>query len=386
MMSLSLQTSTIDQREQSVLAPYATFSRDTLGRAVPEAEHAYRGPFQRDRDRIVHAQAFRRLSGKLQVFARCKGDYHRTRLTHTMEVASISRTIGRALALNEDLIEALALLHDIGHPPFGHAGEEALSQCLPGGQRFSHNAFALTIVEELECPYAKFPGLNLSHEVLAGQRHRVAKQPSQRVAISLEAQVVDVADSITYDAHDCDDAVKLNLLRLDELMEVELVRRCMGRLPAAVPDLPDSALRRQLVRTLIDLQVADLLAYNAPQFEAANWDSAATAASSGFRLSHSPEICQLKDELEGFLYQRVYRHPELVALRDDAQRRIGEMVDRFAVDPCEMPDFFGRRAGIVGALTASIEYVAGMTDRYFDQIHAQMFGPETGWQERAEAN
>ena len=171
---------TIAAREAVLLAPWAMRSVDSRGRKYPETEHPYRGPFQRDRDRVVHSSAFRRLSGKMQVFTDDMGDYHRTRLTHTHEVASIARTIGRALRLNEDLIEALALFHDIGHPPFGHAGEDALNNCLADCGGFSHNRYALTIAEELEVRYQSFPGLNLSHEVLESQATRIDKQAGRR--------------------------------------------------------------------------------------------------------------------------------------------------------------------------------------------------------------
>src|SRR5687768_173254 len=184
-------------------------SADSRGRKHAEPEHPYRGPFQRDRDRIVHSGAFRRLSGKMQVFTGDMGDYHRTRLTHTHEVASIARTIARSLRLSEDLVEALALFHDIGHPPFGHAGEDALDECLQQHGGFSHNRYALTIAEELESRYPAFPGLNLTREVLDGQATRVNKSAhaSADGGPLLEVQVVEAADSMTYDAHDTDDAV-----------------------------------------------------------------------------------------------------------------------------------------------------------------------------------
>src|SRR5437764_11203730 len=208
------------EREAALFARYARHSADSRGRKHPETEHRYRGPFQRDRDRVVHSSAFRRLSGKMQVFTGDMGDYHRTRLTHTHEVASIARTAGRALRLNEDLVEALALFHDIGHPPFGHAGEDALNECLAGEGGFSHNQFALALAEELESRYAAFPGLNLTYEVLEGQATRADKTAAYAatgLAPLLEVQVVEAADSMTYDAHDTDDAVKLQLVVLDEL-------------------------------------------------------------------------------------------------------------------------------------------------------------------------
>ena len=183
------ESSAWHEQEVQRLAPYAFPSSASQGRKHNESPHPYRGPFQRDRDRIVHSAAFRRLSGKMQVFTGDMGDYHRTRLTHTMEVTSIARTLGRALRLNEDLIEAMALVHDIGHPPFGHAGEDALDACLSNDGGFSHNRFALTLVEEIERRYHGFPGLNLSHEVLSGQRSRADKQ-NRNATPMLECQVV----------------------------------------------------------------------------------------------------------------------------------------------------------------------------------------------------
>ncbi|MFO0914561.1 MAG: dNTP triphosphohydrolase [Pirellulales bacterium] len=362
----------VDRREMALLAPYATFSQASRGRVHEEPWHPYRGPFQRDRDRILHSGAFRRLSGKLQVFTGNMGDYHRTRLTHTMEVASISRTIGRALELNEDLIEALALLHDIGHPPFGHSGESALASCLPAGQTFSHNRYALTLVTEIERPYAAFPGLNLTYEVLAGQTHRVDKDLSAHPT-SLEAQVVDLADSVTYDAHDCDDAIKLRLLTLDDLCQVPLIARCVERVRVRFGELPSAILRRQVVHDLIDVQVADLIHHSRQQIATAGWQSALQAAESSIRLNHSPELCQEKQGLERFLYQHVYRHPELTRVRQDAQRRITRVVEHFTKHPEQLTEFFQRRAAANGPLETSVEYVAGMTDRFFDQLYQQLF-------------
>ena len=252
----------LERREQALLAPYAVRSRDTAGRKFPEQPHPYRGPYQRDRDRIVHSAAFRRLSGKMQVFTGERGDYHRTRLTHTMEVTSIARTIGRALRLNEDLIEALALMHDIGHPPFGHAGEDALNECLSDDGGFSHNQYALTLVEELEQRYHDFPGLNLSKEVLDGQRCRVDKAGRQQSPI-LEVQVVDMADSIAYDAHDVDDAVKLGLIDIDELDEVELAAAAKRDVLERHSGLTGADLRAAMVHQLIDLMVTSALHHSA---------------------------------------------------------------------------------------------------------------------------
>src|SRR6187397_3087300 len=242
MENAPLPLMTIADRESVLLARYAMHSVDSRGRQHAEAEHPYRGPFQRDRDRIVHSSAFRRLSGKMQVFTGDRGDYHRTRLTHTHEVASIARTIGRMLRLNEDLVEALALFHDIGHPPFGHAGEDALDECLAGQGGFSHNQFALTLAEELESRYAAFAGLNLTQEVLEGQATRTDKDAAYAAtgqAPLLEVQVVEAADSATYDAHDTDDAVKLQLVTLDELAKCALVGDALSEVRRRYANLRD---------------------------------------------------------------------------------------------------------------------------------------------------
>src|SRR5262245_18389698 len=250
------------EREESLLAKYAMHSADSRGRKYEEPGHPYRGPFQRDRDRIVHSSAFRRLSGKMQVFTGDMGDYHRTLMTHTHEVASIARTIARALALNEDLVEALALFHDIGHPPFGHAGEDALDECLACHGGFSRNHFAITLADELESRYAAFPGLNLTMEVLEGQATRADKDAAYAatgLAPLLEVQVVEAADSVTYDAHDTDDAVKLQLVSLDELAGNSLVREALASVRGRFADLRDDLLRKAVVHELIDRQVTDVL-------------------------------------------------------------------------------------------------------------------------------
>ena len=287
---------TFAQREAVLLAPYAMHSADSRGRKTPEQEHPYRGPFQRDRDRIVHSAAFRRLSGKMQVFTGDMGDYHRTRLTHTHEVASIARTIGRALRLNEDLIEALALFHDIGHPPYGHAGEEALDECLQNEGGFSHNQYALTIAEELEIRYSRLPGLNLTREVLDGQAVRIDKRVPQQPL--LEVQVVDVADSITYDAHDTDDAVKLGLVTLDDLARIPLIRDTIDQVRERFGALDRNRLRKGVVHELIDLQVSDVLRVAGEQLAEYRWPSAEAARRSGVRLGPSEALNEQKTELE----------------------------------------------------------------------------------------
>ena len=243
-----------------LLAKYAMHSVDSAGRKYSEPAHPYRSPYQRDRDRILHSSAFRRLSGKMQVFTGEMGDYHRTRLTHTHEVSNIARTIGRALRLNEDLIEALALMHDLGHPPYGHSGEDALNECAEEFGGFSHNRFGLTIVEELEFRFRDYPGLNLTYEVLAGQTTRIDKS-SSGPRPPLEVQLVDAADSVTYDAHDTDDAIKLGLVSLDEMRKLGLIAECYDFVSKNYAALDEELMRKAVVHRLVERQVTGLLAY-----------------------------------------------------------------------------------------------------------------------------
>ena len=371
MSSASFQVQTTAEREAALLARYAMHSAASRGRKHAEPEHPYRGPFQRDRDRILHCGAFRRLSGKTQVFMGNMGDYHRTRLTHTHEVASIARTIGRALRLNEDLTEALALFHDIGHPPFGHAGEDALDECLREHGGFSHNRYALTIAEELESRYAHFRGLNLTYEVLDGQATRADKKATysaKNPAPLLEVQVVEAADSMTYDAHDSDDAVKLRLVSLDELAaNSSLVRDALEAIHQTHADVRDDLLRKAVVHQLIDRQVTDVLQNVTPQLAAAEsiWEESGKQCL--VRIEPGPELAEQKRELEVFLYDQVYRHPRLVAVRSTAQDRLRNLFRAYTRQPELLPAPFQERAARAGLPRAVGDYVAGMTDRFCDQ-------------------
>lgn len=372
-MTLQAKTGTLtnDERERLLLAPFAMRSCDSRGRRHAEAEHPYRGPFQRDRDRLLHCSAFRRLSGKMQVFTDERGDYHRTRLTHTHEVASIARTISRALRLNEDLVEALALFHDIGHPPFGHAGEDALDECLRDHGGFSHNQYGLTIAEELESRYHELPGLNLTFEVLDGQTVRANKQALGLEPL-LEVQLVDAADSVTYDAHDVDDAVKLDLVTLDEFAETPLVRESLRQVRESGGSFSVDRLRKAVVYNLIDRQVTDVLEHSAMELSQRQFADAHEARESSFRISVSPALTEQKQELEAFLYERVYRHPELVRMRGEAQRRLSRLFAEFAERPDRLPDRYRQRAEEVGLHRSIGDYLAGMTDRYCDQLYMQL--------------
>ncbi len=360
---------TIAERERAQLASYAMHSEDSVGRKYDEPEHPYRGAFQRDRDRILHSSAYRRLSGKMQVFTGDMGDYHRTRLTHTQEVASIARTIGRALRLNEDLIEALALLHDIGHPPFGHAGEDALDECLADHGGFSHNRQALTIVEELDIRYPRFPGLNLCRETLEGQLIRAQKDQAGLSPL-LEVQVVEAADSITYDAHDTDDAIKLGMVTVEQMSEVPLISDVLGRVHLRDPGLAGSMLRKTVVHELVDVQVSDVLVRAFNYLSDYAGCTAAEMRQSDFRVGPGPSLAAKKETLERFLYDTVYRHPRLMKVRTVAQNRLKQMYFGYLERHDLLPGSIQQRAAAVGWPVAVGDYLAGMTDRFCDaQFH-----------------
>jgi len=380
---MSSTSAITSDRERAILAPYAMHSAASAGRRFPEAGHPYRGPYQRDRDRILHSAAFRRLSQKTQVFTGEMGDYHRTRLTHTLEVASIARTIARALRLNEDLVEALALAHDLGHPPFGHSGEDVLNECLRDVGGFNHNAQALRICELLESSYRGFPGLNLTIEVLDGQRRRTEKQRPAATSNSeaaptgsplLEVQVVDAADSIAYDAHDADDALELGLLDLVQLLEVPLWREASERVIGRTASLTERQLLRAIVHEVIDWQVSDVLENAARALSERHIASVQDVRQAPLLIAPSAELGQKKANLERFLFDKVYRHPELLAKRQPAQQLLRETFNFLVSKPELLPSKFRRLAEREGLPRAVGDYVAGMTDRFAFEEHRRLFG------------
>jgi dGTPase len=380
------------ERERALLAPYAMHSADSAGREYPEETHPYRGPYQRDRDRILHCSAFRRLSYKTQVFTGEMGDYHRTRLTHTLEVSSIARTIARALRLNEDLVEALALAHDLGHPPFGHSGEDVLNECLRDQGGFSHNAQALRVCELIESRYPGFPGLNLTQEVREGQLQRTKKEQtaggrehgaepvvgnynSQLPGSSsplLEVQVVEVADSIAYDAHDADDALEIGVLSLTELLEVPLWQEARDRVVNRVTALDDRQLRRAIVRELIEWQVSDVMQYARTELADRQIGSVADVRRAPILVTSSNRLQEKKLGLEHFLFDKVYRHPHLLVKRRLAQQALSETFWALVKAPDRLPPKFQRLADREGVPRAVGDYLAGMTDRFAFDEHRRL--------------
>lgn len=354
------------RREEKLLARYAMHAKDSIGRRFAESPHPARSPFARDRDRILHSAAFRRLSGKMQVFTGDMGDYHRTRLTHTHEVATIARTIGRTLGLNEDLIEALALLHDIGHPPYGHSGEDALDKCLSAHGGFSHNQFALVLAETLETRYTAYSGLNLSREVLAGQDFRITHEGETPL---LEVQVVDLADSIAYNAHDVDDAITLGLLTLQQLESLDLVCRAKSWNRGSPTGSSDLAAQKSLVHNLIDVQVSDLLEESQERLSAVVDMDSTAVRQLGIELGLSPVVASEKEQLGQFLFDNVYRHTQLMAVREKAASRVELLYESLTAEPRGLPKRFIDYAQQFGVEVAVGYYIAGMTDRFCDSSY-----------------
>jgi len=362
------------QLESADLMPYAAHNRESRGRRIPEPDHPFRTAFQRDRDRILHSRAFRRLEYKTQVFLNDAGDHYRTRLTHTIEVAAIARTIARSLRLNEDLTETISLAHDLGHTPFGHAGERSLDKIMTPYGGFDHNRQALKVVDELEIKYPGFDGLNLTWEVRTGLvKHRQNKDGSPILLDGeelppqpgLEAQIADVADDLTYYGHDVDDGLDSGLLTLDMLAGVELWR--MATAEAAKKGLPASGERFAAftVRCLIDLMVGDVIRTSAAAIDRAAPECAEAVYSLPEKLiAFSPDFQKKTDELRDFLYHNLYFNPVLGKLNEMSYRNMRKLFRFYAANPLEMGETARRRIARIGVEQAAADYIAGMTDRF----------------------
>jgi dGTPase len=361
----------MEANERSVLAPYAQKSAESRGRRFTEPPHAYRTEFQRDRARIIHSRAFRRLEYKTQVFLNGTGDHLRTRLTHTIEVASISRTIARALGLNEDLAEAIALAHDLGHAPFGHSGEETLAECMREHGGFEHNRQSLRVVELLETPYPRFSGLNLSFEVREGMRKHQAfydppdDQAEKYYCPSLEAQVANLADEITYYSHDLDDAVDFDILSFAQLEEIHVWQHGVKSVHKRYPDLRQPELHKLVIREIIDRQVEDVVSSSAVAIASAEVRSSdAVRMQPGPLVRYSDELWRDNRELRKFLYQNVYYHPRVAQVNRRACEMLREVFAAYVLDPERLGDGASRRIEQEGLHRTVCDYVAGMTDRY----------------------
>jgi dGTPase len=372
-------------REDEVLAPYAMHTRDSRGRRHPETPHPFRTLYQRDRDRVVHSTAFRRLMHKTQVLVTRTNDHHRTRLTHTLEVTQIARTVARRLGLNEDLTEAIALSHDLGHPPFGHAGEEALDRCMSEHGGFEHNVHALRIVEVLEYRYADFPGLNLSWEVLEAMALHSPRRDATEVAEFtrvgqplLEAQVADAADSLAYNAHDVDDALSVGLITPDDLQELTLWRRVLEEVRQRHRQIGPEQFQPTLIRALINGQVTDLLEHTRGRLRAERITSVADVrAFPGLLVESGPQMRAMKQELEDFLRRRVYNHWRVQRMATKGARIVQALCGEFCRSPQLLPDRYSRRIKGGPPQRTVCDYVAGMTDRYAQDEYLRLFQPYT---------
>lgn len=369
--------------EERNLAPYGMRSRDSRGREYPESADPLRTPFQRDRDRILHSTAFRRLEYKTQVFVNHEGDHYRTRLTHTLEVAQVSRTVGRVLGLNEDLVEAIALSHDLGHPPFGHAGETQLDQLMEGYGGFNHNLHALRVVDLLEKRYPDFPGLNLSWEIREAMAKHYGRFDQEFLLVFgpddppvLEAQVADIGDSLAYDSHDLDDGLRSGILSTDALSDIELWREA----EATVLDRwPGVDTRRRIARTisqLIALQVSDLLATTRANIEAHGVDSVAEVRQSSAPIvSFSRSMDAKKRTLQSFLREELYHHHRSLKIAAKGRRFIERIFREYLREPAQLPKGFRERLAAEGTHRVVCDYVAGMTDRFCLEEYRRLFVP-----------
>lgn len=372
-------------REDQLLAPYAMRTRHSRGRRHPEEPHPFRTAYQRDRDRIIHSTAFRRLMYKTQVLVNQTNDHHRTRLTHTLEVAQISRTIARQLGLNEDLTEAIALAHDLGHPPFGHAGETALNECMRDHDGFEHNLHGLRILEMLEYRYANFPGLNLSWEVLEAQAFHSKRRDAPEIQEFtghgqplLEAQVVDASDSLAYDTHDIDDALSVGLITTGDLLDVPFWRQALERARRKHQELGPEQFQTTVVRALIDWQVSDLLEHTRQRLRQQRIRTVEDVRQYPEVLAGpGPEVLALKAELEEFLHRRVYRHYRVMRMAQKGSRFLKALFHEFCRSPEQLPARYARRAR-TGSLQRTVcDYLAGMTDRYAQNEYLRLFQPYT---------
>ena len=373
----------LEKREDSYLASYAMKSMNTHGRAHPEDEHPYRSVYQRDKDRIIHSTAFRRLEYKTQVFVNHEGDYYRTRLTHSIEVAQIARSISRALCLNEDLSEAIALAHDLGHTPFGHSGEDALRILMKNHGGFEHNIQGLRVVDVLEKRYSQFSGLNLSWEVRESiAKHQLLSDDPNVIKFDLnkqpllEAKIVDISDSIAYDNHDIDDSLKAGLITESGLEEVELWRYAKEKVREQYNDLTKEMENIHTIKYLIDLEVTDLITHTQLMIENMKIETTDDVQKCKERLvSFSPEISKKKLELQEFLQENAYNHYRVVRMADKAKRFVEELFNAFIENPMQLPPEYQKWIEEAGLYQGVCDYIAGMTDRFAQDEYLKLFYP-----------
>lgn len=379
-----LKRQDIEEKEEKLLAPYAQKSKDSKGREFNEPEHEYRSVYQRDKDRIIYSTAFRRLEYKTQVFVNHEGDYYRTRLTHTLEVVQIAKTIARTLRLNEDLAEAIALAHDLGHTPFGHSGEDALRKLMEDHGGFDHNSQGLRVVDLLEERYPNFPGLNLSWEVREGIIKHATTFDQPRPVISfgtktpptLEAQAVDIADEIAYDNHDLDDGITSGLIRQEQLLNIGLWKQTHQEIKRRFPNIKDEIATYQIVKTLINKQVTDLVLETEKNIKKFKINSIKDVRKFPRKIaSFSEEMNELRKPLREFLMKNLYQHYRVIRMSNKAYRFINELFRVYIDKPEQLPPTTQSRLKKEDAYRVICDYIAGMTDRYALDEYKRFFEP-----------
>lgn len=367
----------VEQYEEKILAPYAAKSASSRGRKFPQKEHPVRTAFQRDRDRIIHSAAFRRLEYKTQVFVNHEGDHYRTRLTHTIEVAQISRSVARALGLNEDLAEAIALVHDLGHTPFGHSGEDVLGELMADYGGFSHNRQTLKVVDYLERRYPHHPGLNLTYEVREGiVKHETSHEPINPGEFppdekpTLEASLVDIADGIAYSSHDIDDGLTSEILAWDDLNRVQLWADALEASEKHYPGLDEELRRHDVVRSVVNALATDLVDNTAENLRSAKIQTLADVRASSTKLvCFSTEMKEKTRQLKQFLGVKMYRHEHMVRMAKQARMIITNLFNYYKGDPEKLHAKYRLRLGIEPTEIIIADFIAGMTDRYAIKIH-----------------
>jgi dGTPase len=372
----------LESIEEKTLAPYGVRSKETKGRAYPDDEPEYRTVFQRDRDRILHTSAFRRLEYKTQVFINYEGDYYRTRLTHTLEVAQIGRTIARALGANEDLVEAICLAHDLGHSPFGHSGETALSRIMRDHGGFDHNKQSLRIVTKLERRFPEFPGLNLTWEVREGiVKHESeydtadASDYNPELRGHIEAQIANVADELAYTAHDLDDGLRSGMITISMLDGIplwEIMSESIGWRGSTLDELT----RHRLIRRLIGMEVSDLIKTTNQQLLESNVKSAQDLQLLPFNvIAFSEDMHRRNRELKDFLYSNLYRHYRVVRMAVKAERILADLFRNYQTEPSMLPNHVQEMIEENGLERTICDYIAGMTDRFAVDEHQKLLDP-----------
>lgn len=373
----------LEEIEDQFLAPYGIRSKDSKGRSHPEDEPDYRTVFQRDRDRILHTTAFRRLEYKTQVFINYEGDYYRTRLTHTLEVAQIGRSVARALGANEDLVETICLAHDLGHPPFGHSGERELARMMVDFGGFNHNQHSYRIVTELEKRYPEFDGLNLTYEVLEGMiKHETEYDVSDASDFDpnlrghLEAQIANAADELAYTAHDLDDGLRSGMITPDDLAGIslwEVINESVGRRRS---DSLDELSRHRLIRRLINIEITDLTQSIDRMIRRSGVRNVEELQKLPYNVvGFSEDMHRRNRELKDFLYNNLYNHFRVVRMAVKAERVVESLFKAFIEEPTILPDTFQRMIDEKGLEQTVCNYIAGMTDRYAIDEYQKLFDP-----------